>query len=238
MKMKSPITGKEMVLIKENRTLSFRKEEFEVVFHHYKCEDSGEYFTTTELDEINLNQLYNQYRVVHKLPFPEEIKLIRDKYELSASKMSEVLGFGTNIYRNYESGEVPNQSNAKLIQLAADPKEFRKLIELSDAFRGTAVDKILHSIDCLIYEQKQSKFKTQFENYLIGLKAPCSTTGYKRPDFEKFAEMVVFFTSKLEPWKTKLNKLLFYADFSMYAKTGISISGVSIQGNTKRTRTQ
>lgn len=224
--MKSPITGKEMVLIKENRTLSFRKEEFEVVYHHYKCEDSGEFFTTTELDEINLNQLYNQYRAEHKLPFPEEIKLIRDKYELPASKMSEVLGFGSNGYRNYESGEVPNQSNAKLIQLAADPKELRKLIELSDAYQGRALDKVLHSIDSLLYEQELSKNKIQIESYLIGLKTPCSTTGYKRPDFEKFTEMIVFFTSMQEPWKTKLNKLLFYADFSMYAKAGISISGV------------
>jgi len=62
-KMKSPITGKEMALIKENRILTFRNEEFEVVYHHYKCEESGELFTTTELDEINLTQLYNQYRV-------------------------------------------------------------------------------------------------------------------------------------------------------------------------------
>ena len=61
--MKSPITGKEMLLIKESRILTFRKEEFEVVYHHYKCEDSGEFFTTTELDEINLNQLHNQYQV-------------------------------------------------------------------------------------------------------------------------------------------------------------------------------
>ncbi|OFY39384.1 MAG: DNA-binding protein [Bacteroidetes bacterium GWF2_40_14] len=224
--MKSPITGKEMVLIRENRTLSFRKEEFEVVYHHYKCEESGEFFTTTELDEINLNQLYNQYRAEHKLPFPEEIKQIRETYDLPASKMSEILGFGVNSYRNYESGEVPNQSNAKLIQLAADPKEFRKLIELSDAYQGKALDKILHSIDSLIHEQKQSKGKTQIENYLIGLKAPCSITGFKRPDFEKFTEMVVFFTAKQEQWKTKLNKLLFYADFSMYAQSGMSISGV------------
>ena len=61
--MKSPITGKEMLLIKESRILTFRNKEFEVVYHHYKCEDSEEFFTTTELDEINLNQLYNQYRV-------------------------------------------------------------------------------------------------------------------------------------------------------------------------------
>ena len=223
--MKSPITGKEMVLVKENRILSFRKEEFNVVYHSYKCEDSGEFFTTTELDDINLNQLYNQYREKHKLPFPEEIKQIREKYDLSASKMSEVLGFGVNGYRNYESGEVPSNSNAKLIQVAADPKEFKRLIERSDSFQGKALDKILQSIDYLIRQQKQNRFNIQLINYLIGLKDPSSITGYKVPNFEKFSEMVVFFTEKMEPWKTKLNKLLFYADFSMYAETGYSISG-------------
>jgi hypothetical protein len=64
--MKSPITGKEMVLVKEKRTLSFRKEEFEIVYHCYKCMDSGESFTTTQLDDLNINQLYNQYWANHQ----------------------------------------------------------------------------------------------------------------------------------------------------------------------------
>jgi len=38
--------------------------------------------------------------------------------------------------------------------------------------------------------------------------------------------MVVFFTEKLQPWKTKLNKLLFYSDFIMHQQTGFSMSGV------------
>jgi uncharacterized phage-associated protein len=38
--------------------------------------------------------------------------------------------------------------------------------------------------------------------------------------------MIVFFTEKLEPWKTKLNKLLFYADFIMHKQSGFSMSGV------------
>ena len=63
--MRSPITGKEMVLVTENRTMTFRKEAFEIVFHSYKCVDSGESFTTTELDNINLDQLYDQYRAKH-----------------------------------------------------------------------------------------------------------------------------------------------------------------------------
>ena len=38
--MKSPMTGKEMILTKERRFMDFRKEEFLIIFHYYKCEDS------------------------------------------------------------------------------------------------------------------------------------------------------------------------------------------------------
>lgn len=60
--MKSPITGKDMKLIIESRTIEFRKEKFDIVFHCYKCDDSGELFTTTELDEININQALKKPR--------------------------------------------------------------------------------------------------------------------------------------------------------------------------------
>ena len=227
--MKSPITGKEMVLAKERRTLSFRKEKFEVIYHYYKCVDSGDSFTTEHLDELNLNQLCNQYRVKNKLPFPDEIKAIRIKYGLSASKMSEVLSFGTNSYRNYEAGEMPSLANARLIQFANNPHEFKKLVELSSAFDGPSKDKILHKADLIIQEQKLFKQKTEFENYLMGKICPDSKTGYRQPDFEKFSEMVIFFAEKMQPWKTMLNKLLFYADFTMFRKSISSISGMQYQ---------
>jgi hypothetical protein len=59
--MNSPITGKQMILLNEKRFMNFKKETFEIVFHFYKCIDSGEQYTTTALDEINLSQLYNLY---------------------------------------------------------------------------------------------------------------------------------------------------------------------------------
>jgi putative zinc finger/helix-turn-helix YgiT family protein len=120
--MKSPISNKEMILTKERRALVFRKETFEIVFHYYKCEDSGEQFTTTSTDDVNMNQLYNQYRDKFNIPFPDEIQSIREKYELSASKMSAILGFGTNSYRQYEAGEMPSISNARLIQMVTTLK--------------------------------------------------------------------------------------------------------------------
>ena len=167
--MKSPITGKEMKLQKEHRNLMFRKEEYEVVYHYYLCEDTDEKFTNDELDEINLRQLYNQYRVAHKLPFPEDIKNIRLKYGLSAIKMAEVLGFGVNVYRNYEAGEVPNESNARLIQLAADPRKFKELLEISQLFEEDDLSKLEKHIDKLMESRRSKSLRKQFaEAYPFG----------------------------------------------------------------------
>ena len=122
--MKSPVTGKEMRLMKESRTLDFRREAFPVIYHYYLCQDSKEQFTDDELDNLNLNQVYNQYRARYGIPFIEEIRKIRDKYGLSAAKMSEVLGLGANVYRQYEAGEMPSVSTGRMIRMAEDPKEF------------------------------------------------------------------------------------------------------------------
>lgn len=227
--MKSPITGKEMLIYRENRTLVFRKEKFPIVYHYYLCQDSGEQFTSTELDEINMQQIYNQYLDNHNLPFPDEIREIRERYGLSATKMSEILGFGINSYRNYENGEVPNLSNGKLIQLINDPKKFRDLVEISDALSEDAKDKLLRKVDQLIDEEEDNLFSFEFVDYLFNTngKLPNEFSGYRKPNFRKLTEMVVFFSDKLNPWKTQMNKLMFYADFLMFKRSCFSISGVS-----------
>ena len=43
---------------------------------------------------------------------------------------------------------------------------------------------------------------------------------------EKVYQIIRFFAETLQPWKTKLNKLLFYADFLHYKFYGTSISGL------------
>jgi transcriptional regulator with XRE-family HTH domain len=173
-----------------------------------------------------MQQVYNQYREIHNLPFPEDIKRIREKYGLPASKMSEVLGFGINSYRNYESGEVPSQSNARLIQIADDAKEFKNLVKLSQAFSEESLKKLIKKIDQIIEDEENSSFNSQFQDYLFGKNMPDEFTGYKKPCLKKLTEMVVYFTEQLEPWKTKMNKLLFYADFLNFKRTCFSISGI------------
>ena len=224
--MKSPITGKEMKLIRERRSMDFRKETFDIVFHYFKCEDSGEQFTTTLLDEVNMNQVFNQYRDKFNIPFPDEIIRIREKYGLSAAKMSEILGFGINGYRQYESGEMPSIANAKLIQMADDPKRFIDMLELSGTLDDKTRTKLIQRAELLAEEKKRNIFKLNFKEYLMGNHLADIYSGYRNPDFDKFTEMVVYFSEKLAPFKTKMNKLLFYADFLMFKQSCFSISGM------------
>lgn len=224
--MKSPITGKEMPLLKERRSMEFRKEAFDIVFHFYRCEDSGEQFTTTALDELNTNQLYNQYRDKFNIPFPDEIMRIRQKYGVSASKMSEILGFGINTYRQYEAGEMPSVANAKLIQLVEDPVRFVEMIAWCGTLDAAQKAKYTHKAQSLLEERQRKQFDRSIEGYLMGNHLADAYSGYRNPSLEKFTEMVVYFAEQLAPFKTKMNKLLFYADFLMFKQSCFSISGM------------
>lgn len=222
--MKSPITGNDMVLEKKPRTMVFRKKEYTVSYHYYLCPDSNEQFTSEHLDEINLMQVYNQYRVEHKLPFPAEIRALRESYALSATKMAEVLGFGVNTYRNYEQGEVPSESNARLIQVAQDPEEFEKIITLSGVLSGSQFERVKGRIHHL-KEEREKVQCIDLESYLMGELLPDEFSGFKKPSLERLLEAVVFFAQRLSPWKTKLNKLLFYSDFLHFKEYGVSLTG-------------
>lgn len=224
--MKSPTTGKEMKLIKQKREFEFRKEKFTIIYHSYRCDESGEQFTDTALDELNMNQVYNQYRDMYNIPFPEEIMSTREKYGVSAAKMSEILGFGVNGYRNYEAGEMPSVSNGKLIQMADNPVNFKEMILLSEAVDEKLEVKLLKKVEELIEDSQRNIFDLNIRDYLLGVHSADIYSGYRKPNLEKFTEMVVFFAQQMRPYKTKMNKLLFYSDFLMYKLTGFSISGV------------
>ena len=73
--MKSPLTGKEMKLMSEPSTMDYRGKTYDVTHHFYLCELTNEKFTTTELDEQNLQELNKQV----KLHFFEECGLLENE---------------------------------------------------------------------------------------------------------------------------------------------------------------
>jgi putative zinc finger/helix-turn-helix YgiT family protein len=224
--MKSPFTGGEGQLKKEWQTLSYRKEEFRVRYHYYVCVDTGEQFTIDEMDSLNITQVHNQYRAKYGIPFTDEIKDIRQKYGLSAAKMSEVLGLGANIYRNYESGEIPSVATGRLIRMAEDPHEFNKLVRLSkNAFEPGEFEKLEKKLHHAISGWQQ--VNEHVEQWLFGSKLPTELTGYKVPRLDKIGTIVSYFAQEIKPYTTALNKLLFYADFGHFKSHCTSISGMN-----------
>ncbi len=125
--------------------------------------NSGESFTDTSTDEINITQVHNQYRERLNIPFPEEIERARNQYGIPASKMSLILGFGLNFYRLWEAGEIPLLSNSKLIQLAANPAIFKTMVERCDALNETTKAKYIARVNNQITKQRSRLLPEIFE---------------------------------------------------------------------------
>jgi putative zinc finger/helix-turn-helix YgiT family protein len=227
--MKSPITGKEMELKTEaGFEIQFRKEKFLITHHFWLCSDSGEKFTDEALDNLDLNQVHNQYREKYGIPFPEEIKEIREKYGVSARKMSEILGLGANSWRNYEAGEVPSVANGRLILAVKNTEDFKRQVEASSALL-TEKEKaqLLQKIALIEKQELETEARERDKIKVFPRTRPSQYNGYRRPNLEKAAHMVLFFAHQMpDLFKTKLNKLLFYADFLYFSQKGQSISGM------------
>lgn len=226
--MNSPITGKKMKLVREPDTLTFRKEYFSIVYHYYLCEDSGEHFTDEYLDTLHLKQVHNQYREKYGIPFPEEIRNIREQYGVSASKMSEILGLGVNTYRLYENAEMPTVANGRLILSVRDPEEFIRQVEASAHYLNEKeVEKFTAKALKLMQDKESSAVYGEPAKVELRQDAPNSYNGYRRLDLQRVAQVIAYLDKEVgELYKTKLNKLLFYTDFLAYKQMGNSLMGL------------
>ena len=73
--------------------------------------------------------------------------------------------------------------------------------------------------------QNRKTWDINLSEYLIGENRATEDTGYVKPNLKKFCNMMLYFSEAAKPYKTKMNKLLFYADFLNFKKTCFSISG-------------
>ncbi len=226
--MKSPYTGKEMRSIYEQDTWRFRNEEFKCYRLFWYDDTVGERFTTSEEDDAAYLQVTNQYREKYGIPYTDEIIALRKRYKVSAAKMAKLLGLGTNQYRMYENGEVPNLSNGKLIKSAMNPKIM--LDFLRDA------KQILTDTDYRKIEERLKKIidnNSQYEVLLYEKKRLYSSergiaNGFGELSLERLKKIIIYILNNCETvWVTKLNKILFYLDFCAYRNFGQAMTGLS-----------
>ena len=226
--LNSPITRKPLKAIYRPDTVTYRGEEYPCVVTLFQDEEGGEPFTTTESDSVWFNQVTNQYRAKYGIPYTDEIIALREKYGLSATKMSAILGFGVNQYRLYEMGEVPSESNGKLIRSAMNPHAFKDLVnnsrhQLTDreyAKITARVEEVIKQIPAW-YEERGAVgriFRTRrgIEN------------GFAPQSMVRLKNLLLYVIEQMgEVFQTKMNKVLFYIDFLSYRESGMAISGLA-----------
>ena len=226
--MKSPFTGKEMRRVYEKRIWKFRGEQYEYEHIAWLCEDSGEQFTDDESDTAGFVQVTNQYRAKYGIPYTDEIIAVRQRYGISAAKISLILGIGINQYRLYEQGEVPSVSNGRMIRSIMNPKVMLEMVESSkNELSASEYEKIIAKVKMAIAESEAYKME-QYETRRIFNTPRGADNGYAQLSLNRLKSIMLYILNKCDDvWCTKMNKLLFYTDFMSYRERGMAMTGLS-----------
>ena len=217
-----------MRVVYEPDTMKYRGEEFKYVYISFQDDESGERFTTTESDTIWYNQVTNQYRAKYGIPYTDEIIAVRQRYGVSAAKMSQILGIGINQYRRYEQGEVPSVSNGRMIRSVMNPKVMLEMVESSkhELSEGD-YEKLVKKVKAVIGDSEARKMEEYEKRRVFSMERGVEN-GFAILSLERLKNVMLYVLNRCdEVWTTKMNKLLFYVDFVSYRERGMALTGLT-----------
>ncbi len=191
------------------------------------CPCCGNDLFCEELDSASLRDAYNKYRLKHRLLYPDEIKSIREQYGLDQETFAKLLGWDPAAIRRYENGSLQDQSRNTTLQFLQSPENMLTYLEQNkpklDRRRREALLRRISELQQDRLPETAARIARQAFPAL-----PCLNNGFKAFDFDKFAAMVLFFSSRFQGVpKVKLLKLLNYSDMLCYQANGVSMSGAS-----------
>lgn len=169
-----------------------------------------------------LSAVYRAYREKHHMLQPEEIKALRKKYALTQGELTKLLGWGQVTLTRYEKGALQDQAHDNALQLLKEPQNLLVLMrrhpEALEPEKYVQLESLLRD---LIDKDKEKIFLLDhIFNYATDI-----FSGHTPFSFEKCLNIILFFC-KESIFKTKLNKLMFYADFKHFKNFNKSITGL------------
>lgn len=211
------------VLIDRVEEINIRGEMMPIHMEYYQCEECGEDFEIPRPGYDPVDAAYREYRKIKGMIQPEEIKKFRKDLGLTQKEFSEIIGIGIATLNRYENGALQSEAHDQAIQLSMQPANLLQIFEnkpglLSDTNRNRIIQ--------ILQQKKQdcggllAEAVEQFGSY-----SPSLLSGYVRLDVNKLFQAMKYFCFNDQVTKTKLMKLLFYADFKHYQDNGVSISG-------------
>lgn len=220
-----PMCEKERTLrqIKDDIVISVRDRDISVESVQLVCSNCDAAFEPPGKD--SLDEAYRIYRRENNWMQPEDIKALRNRYNLSQHEFAEILGFGKATLSRYENGALQDHSSETLLKMAADPSNLIRHLKINKAIKlpDDKKEELLSLLRKLELELKpwKSEFQERFGCYEPDILSGCAAL-----NLDKLFNAVLFFCDGEEgTLKTKLNKLLFFSDFSHFKTHGCSITG-------------
>lgn len=190
------------------------------------CNACGNKIFNQQLDDKNLSLAYSIYRKTHNLLSPSEIADIRKKYSLSQRSLARLLEWGEVTINRYENGAVQDAVHNEVLMFISEPRNMKGLFEKNNQFLSKAVrEKLEKRVEELIKNELKPKLRISLLEDFISCKVD-EYSGFANFDLEKMINMILYIAEKTKGvFTTKLNKLLWYADFLNFKEYSISISG-------------
>ncbi|MGL4569080.1 MAG: type II TA system antitoxin MqsA family protein [Fusobacteriaceae bacterium] len=204
----------------KGKTISYRAQ-------YYFCPEMDEEFEEGELININLNRARDAYRKEVGLLTIGDIVEIREKFSLSQKDLAILLGMGEVTITRIESKIIQDKSTDDSIRrIAEDPLFLMQKLELNKEKLGKKYSAVKALLD--IDEEVYIYLKKILDIYYMDLSQDSLKTGNRDLSLNKAENMILYFLTHCKNvYKTKLNKLMWFADFLNYKLKGSSISGLA-----------
>ena len=216
-------TETDQKVISEVINIDVRGEMILTPITYYLCNECGEDFEIPNPEYDPLDQAYREYRKRKGMLQPEEIRDFRKSLGLTQQELSNLLGIGIATLNRYENGALQSDAFDRVIRLYENPKNILSTLEKSpDLFAESTKTQLI---------QRLTQFDStggnllndaieNYSNYLADI-----LCGYIKFDCNKLFQAMKYFGSYGGVGKTKLMKLLFYADFKHFKEYSVSITG-------------
>jgi putative zinc finger/helix-turn-helix YgiT family protein len=232
MKSKDNIRSDNTKLITKKITYEVRGEPIEIEETIRINKKTGEEIFDEEIENKNLDVLYNKYRSKYSLLLPEEITEIRGMYGLSQRAFSRILGWGEITTHRYETGALQDQSHNDTLVLLKNPENMKILVERNkDKINQRDYKKIMEQLGSILVNNADNALEEniikKYTNEVLD-----EYCGYTQFNYEKLVNMVLYFALNVKKlYKTKLMKFLFYSDFVNFRNNTVSITGLKYLKN-------
>lgn len=215
----------EYEIIEKKEVYNLRGDLIEINSYVAKCKRCNSELFEPYLENENLKQLYRKYAKKHNLILPEDIKSMREKYDVSQTLFAIILGIGEATIERYESGSLPSESISNLIKSAENPLFFSRMLENNKSkLTKTDYERIKKNIE---------EIKDFNVNYLSTLEQVyLQTTNSKDLNFQKLYEVVAELFNAIKKlginflYKTKFVKLLWLIESSYYDTFDEKLTGL------------